>query len=106
MVPILIVDEFPDALDQYSWSGSLSIDRKPVTYAAAPHFIIILPIDIDIASEEIRHTDKLNNKTSDYIYLHIHVPELPRLESIIYPELGQRPIVFTLSNLILRHKVS
>ena len=76
MVPVLIVDEIPDALDQYSRSGGLSIDRMPVTHPAAPHFLSILPIDIDIASEEISHTNKLNNKTSDNIYLHMHVPEL------------------------------
>ena len=80
MVSILIVDEFPDALDQYSWSGGPSIDRMPITYPAAPHFLIILPIDIDIASEEICHTDKLNSKTSDYAYIHMHVSELPRIE--------------------------
>ena len=76
MVPILIVDEFPDALDQYSRSAGLSIDRMPVTHPAAPHFLSILPIDIDIASEGICHTDKLNSKASDNIYLHLHVPEL------------------------------
>ena len=77
----------------------------PVSHPAAPHFLSILPIDIDVASEEISHTDKMNSKTSDNIYLHMHVPELPRIEGIIYPELGQRPIILTLSNLILRHKV-
>ena len=76
MVPILIVDEFPDALDQYSRSGGFSIDRMPVTDPAAPHFIIIMPIDIDIASEEISHTDKLNSKISDNIYLRMHIPGL------------------------------
>ena len=100
MVPILIVDELPDALDQYSRSGGFSIDRMPVTHPAAPHFLSILPIDIDIASKEISHTDKLNSKTSDNVYLLMHVPELPRIEGIIYPELGQRSIIFTLSNLI------
>ena len=80
MVPIFIVDEFPDALDQYSRSGGLNTDRMPVTYPAAPHFLIILPIDIDVASEEIRHTDKLNSNTPAYIYLHMLIPELPRIE--------------------------
>ena len=89
MVPILIVDEFPDALDQYSRSGGPSIDRMLVTYPAAPHFLIILPIDVDIASEEIRHTDKLNNKTPNTISLHLKVSELPRIESTTYPEFGQ-----------------
>ena len=77
---ILIVDEFPDALDQYSRSGGLSTDRMPVTYPAAPNFRIILPIDIDIASVEIRQTDRLNSKISDYTYLRMHVPELSRIE--------------------------
>ena len=105
MVSILIVDEFPDALDQYSRSGGFSIDRMPVTHPAAPHFLSILPIDVDVASEEISHTDKLNSKTSDNIYLQMHVPGLPSINRKLYPELGQRPIIFTLSNLILRHKV-
>ena len=80
VVPVFIVDEFSDALDQYSRSGGLRIDRLPVTYLAAPHFLIILPIDIDVASEEIRHTNKLNSNTPDYIYLHMLITELPRIE--------------------------
>ena len=79
MVPILIVDEFPDALDQYSRSGGFSIDRMSVTHPAAPHFLSILPIDVDVASEEISHTDKLNSKTSDNINLQMHVPRLPSI---------------------------
>ena len=74
------VDEFSDALDQYSRSGGLSTDRMPLTYPAAPHFLILLPIDIDIASEEIGHTDKLNSKISDYTYLRMHVSELSHIE--------------------------
>ena len=105
MVPILIVDEFPDALDQYSRSGGFSIDRMPVTHPAAPHFLSILPIDVDVASEEISHTDKLNSKTSRSTYLHVHISKLTVITIKLYPELGQRPIIFTLSNLILRHKV-
>ena len=76
MVPILIVDEFSDAWDQYSRSAGLSIDRMPVTHPAAPHFLSILPVDIDVASEEISHTDKLNSKTLNSIFLHMRVPEL------------------------------
>ena len=106
MVPILIVDEFPDALNQYSRSGGLSIDRMLVAYPAAPHFLIILPIDVDTASEEICHTDKLSNKYSDKIWVHMKVPQLSCIESTLYPELGQRPIVLLIVNLILRHKVS
>ena len=75
MVPILIVDKFPDALNQYSRSGGLSLDRMLIAYPAAPHLLILLPIDVDIASEEVRHTDKLSNKTSDNISLHMNVPE-------------------------------
>ena len=105
MVPILIVDEFPDALDQYSRSGGFSIDRMPVTHPAAPHFLSILPINIDVASQERSHTDKLNNKTSKSTYLHTHISKLTVIMIKLYPELGQRPIIFTLSNLILRHKV-
>ena len=77
MVTILIVDEFSDALDQYSRSGGFSIDRMPVTDPAAPHFLSILPIDVDVASEEISHTDKLNSKN---IYLQLHVPGSPSIE--------------------------
>ena len=67
MVPILIVDEFLDALNQYSRSGGLSIDRMLEAFPAAPHFLIVLPIHVDIASEEIRHANKLSNKISDEI---------------------------------------
>ena len=97
MVPILIVDEFPDALDQYSRSAGLSIDRMPVTHPAAPHFLSILPVDIDVASEEISLTNKLNSKTLNSIYL----PRIIKYNKKLYPELGQRPIIFTLSILIL-----
>ena len=75
MVPILIVGELPDALDQYSGGSGFSIDRMPVTHSAAPHFLSILPKDIDVASEEISHTDKLNSKTLNSIDLHMRVPE-------------------------------
>ena len=78
MVPILIVDDLPDALDQYSRSGGFSIDRMPVTHPAAPHFLSILPVDV--ASEEINHTDKLNSKTLNSIYLHMRVLESPSIE--------------------------
>ena len=105
MVPILIVDELPDALDQYSRSGGFSIDRMPVKHPAAPHFLSILPINIDVASQERSHTDKLNNKSSKSTYLHMHISKLTVITIKFYPELVQRPIIFTLSNLILRHKV-
>ena len=80
MVPILIVDEFPDALDQYSRSGGFSIDRMLVTHPTAPHFLSILPINVDVAPEEISHTDKLNIKTLKSIHLHMRVLELPSIQ--------------------------
>ena len=92
MVPILIVDEFPDALDQYSRSAGFSIDRMPVTHPAAPHFLSILPIDIDVASEEISHTDKLNSKTLNSIYLHMRVPESPSIERNFTQNSGNDPL--------------
>ena len=77
----------------------------PVTQPPAPRFHIILPRDVDIESEEIRHTNKVRKKVPINKRLRMPIHHYLSIRNTSNPEFGPRPIIFTLSDLVLRDDI-